>query len=122
MPSRPFVLAVAIVLSAASLLNGQQKPAAAQPAVPAKVDAVKPNPPEPTELQSTQLENLSLRMALLQQEEQSLPQRKMELQQRYGSLVREIESQHPGFAWNPQMSRLLPVPKPEAKKAEGEKK
>ena len=96
----------------------QPKDALSQhPHVPTK--AVPPPPAAaaaPTELEKTQLENIQLRMMLLQDEENSLPQRKQQLQVQYGALIQQIQAEHPGFVWNPQTGGLVPAPKPEVKK------
>lgn len=81
----------------------------------APAGTVKPALPEPTQLERVQLENIQLRMMLLQDEERSLPQRRQDLQQQYGDLVRKIESEHPGYVWNPQTASLVKAPKPKAK-------
>lgn len=102
---KPFLLLV--LVSSLSLAGAQDK-------------GKKPTPPpaaapQPTELERTKLENLQLRMMLLNQEEQSIPERKNLLQQQYGDVVRQMEASHPGFIWNPTANAL--VPKPPAPKA-----
>ena len=95
---------------------------AAQPAAPtpSALPAGKPvpAPPAATELEKTQLENIQLRMMLLEDEERSLPERKQQLQTQYGALVERIQAEHPGFVWNPQTGSLVAAPKPEGKKAQ----
>ena len=85
-----------------------------KPAVPAAVttlptpppaDAIQTALPEHSELQKTKLENLQLKFTLLQQQQ-------TQLQNEYQILVREIQAEHPGYTWNAQASRLVPVPKP----------
>lgn len=80
-------------------------------------------PAAPTELERSQLENIQLRLALLEDEEQSLPTRRTDLVNHYGAIVRQIEAEHPGYAWNPQANALVPAPAkptPPSKPAESE--
>lgn len=72
---------------------------------PSPSEAVQAALPEPSELQKTKLENLQLKFTLLQQQQ-------TQLQNEYQILIREIQVEHPGYTWNAQASRLVPVPKP----------
>ena len=98
---------------------GQEKkaPPATPPTTQAEAEAG-----GPTELELAKLENIQLRMALLQQEEQSLPQRRSELQTAYGQLIQQIERDHPGYIWNPQINGLMKKPEPAAQPKDGAKK
>ena len=111
MRSRVFVAALAVACAAA--LFAQDPAPKPKPEPPAKPAAAAPaTPAAPTDLETAQMENIQLRMALLEDEAQSLPQRRTELVQRYGALVQKIESEHPGYSWNPQAGRLVPTPAP----------
>ena len=117
------LLLAAGFLCGAMLLLGQPgqpkpKPALAQQATQAKPPApsAAPAQAQTTELEKTQLENIQLRMMLLEDEERSIPERKQQLQTQYGALIQQIQREHPGFVWNPQTATLIPVPKPEEKK------
>lgn len=120
--TRVLLLAAGFLCGAMLLLgqpsHPQPKPALAQQATQAKPPAPPAAAPLPqaTELEKTQLENVQLRMMLLEDEERSLPQRKEQLQMQYGALIQQIQREHPGFIWNPQTASLVPAPKPEAKK------
>jgi hypothetical protein len=110
-----------------SFLHSQAPAAKHAPLVtPKPSEIAAPKPAAPTELERTKLENIQLRMALLQQEEMSLPQRRQELQVQYGEIIQAIERENPGYVWNPQTGSLVPkpipapAPKPE-KKPEGAK-
>lgn len=102
-----------IALGAIALFG--QEPSATQkpkPPAPPAAPAPAPAPPAPTELERTQLENLQLRMALIQDEENSLPQRRNEIQQKYSVLIQQIQHEHPGYVWNPQAGTLVKAPEP----------
>lgn len=104
---KPFLLFVLVSsLSLAGAQEKEKKPTPPPAAAPA---------PQPTELERAKLENLQLRMMLLNQEEQSIPERRSQIQQQYGDVVRQMEASHPGFIWNPTANAL--VPKPPAPKA-----
>jgi hypothetical protein len=96
----------------------QSAPAAAQPAAPEK--SATPDTGQLSELEKTKLENLSLRMTLLNEEEASLPQRKSQIQVQYSQAMQQILAEHPAFVWNPQTGGLVPKPVEKAaeKKAE----
>lgn len=111
-----FVFALVLGIAGAQ----EKKPAA--PAPKPAASAAAPAQPQPTELERTKIENIQLRMMLLQQEEQSIPQRKSELQQAYGEVIRQIQAEHPGYVWNPSTNGLVLAPKPEAKPAADTKK
>lgn len=124
MRSRLFLLFMGLALCFLSLAHGQKPTPALKPPTPPPAAATPAAPAEPTELERTKLENIQLRMALLQQEELSLPQRRQELQQQYGMIVQQIEREHPGYVWNPQAGGLVAVPvaKPAEKKPAPEAK
>lgn len=106
------VLAVAAGFLIGAVLLLAQSPKASAPGAlpPAGVAA-------PTELERALLENIQLKMMLLSDEERSIPERRQQLQQQYGSLVQQIEKEHPGSVWNPQTMTLVPAPKPAAQGA-----
>jgi hypothetical protein len=107
-----------LVLSLAFAGAQEKKPEApTKPPAPAAAAPASDAAPQPTELERTKLENLQLRMMLLNQEEQSIPERRSQIQQAYGAVIREIEAAHPGFAWNPTTNALMPKPAPAAKPA-----
>ena len=114
-----FFIALALLAASLPAQKPAPKPTAAPPAPPAAAA------PAPDKLESVQLENLELKAQLLAQEEASIPQRRAELQQQYGALIRKIESEHPGWVWNPQIHGLMiapPASAPAAKKDEAPKK
>lgn len=107
-----------VLLVAAGFLVGAALLLAQSPASPAAAPAQHapaPAAPQPTQLEKTQLENIQLKMMLLDDEERSLAPRRQQLQQQYGALVEQIQSEHPGYLWNPQTAALVPAPKPAAK-------
>ena len=58
--------------------------------------------PQPTDLQTTRLENISLKLTLLNQEANQL------IGQR-GELIDQIQKEHPGFIWDTRNNRLIPA-------------
>lgn len=109
---KPFLLLV--LVSSLSLAGAQDK--GKKPTPPPAAAPATATPAQPTELERTKLENLQLRMMLLNQEEQSIPERRSQIQQQYGAMIREIEAGHPGYAWNPTANALVLKPAPPAAK------
>ncbi len=123
--TRVLLLAAGFFCGAVLLLGQSPSHPKPKPALAQATEAKPPAPPAPpaaaplpqaTDLEKAQLENVQLRMMLLEDEERSLPQRKQQLQMQYGALIQQIQNEHPGFIWNPQTASLVSAPKPEAKK------
>lgn len=90
--------------------------------------------PQPTELQLLKIENIELKLTILSQTIQSIDEmtRKLPsereatkkeqdaLSAEYSALIRKIESEHPGFRWDPAHRTLAAIPTP-AKPAPQEK-
>jgi hypothetical protein len=104
-----FFASLLLLLSAALVFPS---PVVAQKAAPPAVAAATP---EPTELEKAQIENIQLRMQLLQEEERSLPQRRNDLIQQYSQIIQRIIAEHPGYTWDSNRGALVPVPKPAEK-------
>jgi methionine-rich copper-binding protein CopC len=108
------LVAAAGFLAVTALLLAQSPaphPALSQPA-PA---ASRPAAPAPTPLEKAQLENIQLKLMLLDDEERSIPERRQQLQQQYGAMAQQIQGEHPGYLWSPQQGALVAIPKPAAK-------
>jgi hypothetical protein len=88
------------------------KPPVAQPPAPAVPPVVAPNAPPVPELShedSLELENLQLKASLLQQQQ-------TQLQNQYQVLVKGLNAKHPGFTFNVQTGKFMPLPSPETPK------
>jgi hypothetical protein len=82
--------------------------------------------PQPTETELLKIENLQLKATVLAQALQSIDEqlkrlpserdatRKQQDQilQDYTALIKKIESEHPGFHWEPVKRTLIAIPKP----------
>ena len=115
---RPLALAACLPLLVCALSAQAPKPQP-KPAPPAAVapgpkaaGPVWPSPSDHDKLEQFQLENVQLRLALITDEENSLPQRKSALTEQYGSIIQKIQAEHPGYVWNPQLNGLVPAPPP----------
>ena len=106
----------------------QKAPAAPEPAKPTppakEAEPKAPPTPQDNELARAKVENLQLRMQVILDEEQSLPTRKQQIQAQYAQLMQELNTAHPGYAWNGQPGAdgkplgFVKVAKPEPKPME----
>lgn len=92
-----------LTLMAMAAVVLSQTPAATEAAPPATF-AHAPSPaaavPQLTEVERLSFENLSLRAALLAEQQR-------QLQQQYQALAGQVEREHPGYLWNPAAQALV---------------
>jgi hypothetical protein len=60
-------------------------------------------PPEATKMEILQLELIEARAVPLQE-------RLKALQDEYAAITKQIEDEHPGYAWNPRTQKLVKLP------------
>lgn len=105
-----FCLVLLVTLAVVPLL-GQANPKNEKPAP--SPSAAQAAPPQLTETQRLQVENLQLKNTLLQRQ-------MAEIQAEFSALVEAIDKEHPGWLYNPQAGQFVPKPKAEGK-PEGKK-
>lgn len=113
------LLYVLVVLTFATVVGQAQTatPPPATPPAPQSAPAPKPTVDPLTELQRSKLDNIALKIGILQmQAQQQYLQQTAPLNAEKAALVAEILKEHPGFAWHEaqgpgDVSGLVPEPK-----------
>jgi hypothetical protein len=117
------LLLLAIAGSAAHAQAKPKPPAAvkASPAAARQAPYIQSPPaqvgsPQLTELESKTIENIGLKAALNNTQQEQLKTALAALQQEYQQAVGRIMAEHPGYSWDAQHGALIPIPKPAEKK------
>lgn len=78
-------------------------------------------PPALTKQEQSDLKVIELQFELLASQQQQLKAEQEQFQAQYSEFVKSLETEHPGFKWNPQAHQLMPAPRvqpaPQQKKA-----